>query len=245
MVMLLTEIDIINGIFTLGMVIGNISMGIILISKSREAKNRTTLLFMGISLMLLITPWVANSINFLLLLLKVPSLTPETHLAIALVALPFANLAWMVVMTNLLFNKQKKPILAAYAAYAVIFNVILFTLLPIDYTLVGTFDSPIDTVYSSLFSLLILGLLGTVLITSIWFFAESRKAESPQAKLKATFFLLSTSTFVTASILDARLSAGVIMIIIIRFMLLLGAIEIYWAFLMPDYIQKIFLKDKK
>ncbi len=238
----LEDVDIINGIFTLGMVIINTMVGLILIIKSRKLKNRA-IFSMGISLALLTSPWVANSVNFLLILFSYKALTPEIHLAIALIPLPIANFAWMVVITELLFKKKQKIILSAYLAFSLFFDIIVIYLLSINYQLVGTFDSPLDTVYSSLISGLILILLLTVQITSIWFFIVSRRAENPEAKLKASFFLLSSTTFVIASIIDARIETGILLIIIVRFLLLLGAIEIYWAFLLPDYIKKIFLKS--
>ena len=244
MVEVLSQIDVINGIFTLGMVIVNTAVGAVLIWKSRETKSRP-LLAMGIALILLVSPWFTNSINFLLIISNLPSLTPELHLAMSLVPLPIANFAWMVMITDLLLKKRQKPILIIYFAYAVFFNVVVLTLLPIDSTLVGTFDSPIDTVYSSLISGLILVLLMTVQVNSLLFFVRSRRAESPEARLKATFFLISTTTFVVASILDSRATfEGVAFIIIIRFLLLLGAIEIYWAFLLPDYVKKVFIRSK-
>ena len=56
------------------------------------------------------------------------------------------------------------------------------------------------------------------------------------------FFLASTS-FVIASILDT-LPLSIVIIIVVRILLVLAAIEVYGAFLLPEWMKKLFLKQE-
>ncbi|MFX1339964.1 MAG: hypothetical protein ACFFDK_15235 [Promethearchaeota archaeon] len=238
----LTSLEILNGSMSLIMVIIDIIVGSMLISKYFNYKSRP-LLFMGISLILLTEVWFTHGLALILILITGNGLSPEMFFICAYTLVPWATLAWMVVITDLIYKKKQKLILLIYAIFGVVYNLIFFYLLFTNISLIGQLDSPIDPHTGPFMTGYLLIILINVFITGFLFYRESHKSQDSKIRLKGLLFFLSSTSFVIASILDT-LPLNIIIIIIVRILLVLAAIEVYGAFLLPEWMKKLFLKQE-
>lgn len=238
----LTPLDILNGSMSIVQVIINVIVGLMLISKYKKYKSRP-LLFMGISMILLSEVWFTHGLALILILTTGSGLSPEMFFLCAFTLIPWATLAWMVVITDLMYKDKQKLILSIYAIFGVVYNLIFFYLLFTNITLIGQLENPIDPHTGTFITVFLLIILINVFITGFLFLRESRKSQDSEIRLKGTLFFLSSTSFVIASILDT-LALNIVIIIIVRILLILSAIEVYGAFLLPDWMKKLFLKEE-
>ena len=238
----LTPLEMLNGSLSIVMVIINIIVGIALISKYSQYKSRP-LLFMGISLILLTEVWFTHGLAFIVILTTGNGLSPEIFFLYAFILVPWATLAWMVVITELMYKDKQKLILSIYAIFGVVYSLIFLYLLFTNIALIGELESPIDPHTGPFMTGYLLLILINVFITGFLFFRDSRKSQDSEIRLKGLLFFISSTSFVIASILDT-LPLNIIIIIIVRVLLVLAAIEVYGAFLLPDWMKKLFLKQE-
>ena len=238
----LTLLEILNGSMSIVQVIINIIVGLMLISKYSKYKSRP-LLFMGISMILLSEVWFTHGLALILILTTGSGLSPEMFFLCAFTLVPWATLAWMVVITDLMYKDKQKLILSIYALFGIVYSLVFFYLLFTNITLIGQLDSPIDPHTGPFMTGYLLIILINVFITGFLFFRESRKSQDPEIRLKGLLFFLSSTSFVIASILDT-LPLNIVIIILVRILLVLAAIEVYGAFLLPEWMKNLFLKEE-
>ncbi|TFG30634.1 MAG: hypothetical protein EU532_00670 [Promethearchaeota archaeon] len=239
----LTPLEILNGSMSVLYVILNIIVGLVLISKYFKYKSRP-LLFMGISMILLSEVWFTHGLAFILILTTGSGLSPEMFFLCAYTLVPWATLSWMVVITDLIYKDKQKLILSIYTIFGIVYSLFFFYLLFTNISLIGQLESPIDPHTGPFLTGYLLIILINVFITGFLFFRESRKSKDSEIRLKGLLFFLSSTSFVIASILDT-LPLNIVIIIIVRLLLILAAIEIYGAFILPEWMKKLFLKEKK
>ncbi len=238
----LTPIEILNGSMSIVMVTIIIIVGIALISKYFKYKSRP-LLFMGISLILLISVWFTHGLALILILTTGNGLSPEIFFICEYTLIPWATLAWMVVITELMYKDKQKLILSIYAIFGVVYTVIFYYLLFTNIALIGELESPIDPHNGPFMTGYLLIILINVFITGLLFFRDSRKSQDSEIRLKGLLFFLSSTSLVIASILDT-FPLNIILIIVVRGLLVLASIEVYGAFLLPNWMKKLFLKQE-
>lgn len=238
----LTTLEILSGSLSIVQVSINLILGAILISKYFEHEKRP-LLFMGISLILLSEVWFTHGLAFILIVTTGKGLSPELFFLVAYTLVPWATLSWMVVITELLYKNKQKLILAIYAIFGVVYNFVFFYLLFTNITLIGYLDSPIDPHTGLFMTVYLLIILINVFITGFLFYRESRKSQVSEIRLKGLLFFLAATSFVIASILDT-FPLNIVMIILVRILLVLAAIEIYGAFIFPEWMKKLLLREK-
>ena len=170
----LTPLDILNGSMSIVQVIINVIVGLMLISKYKKYKSRP-LLFMGISMILLSEVWFTHGLALILILTTGSGLSPEMFFLCAFTLIPWATLAWMVVITELMYKDKQKLILSIYAIFGVIYNLIFFYLLFTNITLIGQLENPIDPHTGTFITVFLLIILINVFITGFLFFYKSDK----------------------------------------------------------------------
>ena len=238
---MLELIDIANGVLSLIFVITSIFLGIMMIIKYFEAKNKNILLA-GIAWMFISEVYWAVSISFLLVVFTGNALALDLFFFIGFVFLPVAIMIWMIIMTNLMWKSKQKIILILtgiiLASLEIAFLYYLFTDISKLGEPVGTFDIKYE-----LFMLVYLSvILLFVIITGLRFAIESFRSENPEIRLKGKFLLVAFLSFVIGAFISIALGDNVIILVIAKIIIISSAFEFYCGFILPDSIKKVFLK---
>jgi hypothetical protein len=236
----LTSIDILNGLLSIIQVILTIIIGGILIFKYFKYKNRP-LLFMGLALILLTEVWFTHGLVLILVLTTGKGLSAQNFFILAYTLVPWTLVIWMGLITELIYKKYQKVVLIAYTIFGIIFEVIFYTFLFLDYRIIGELDTPVEVSNAPFMTGYLFIILINVLITGFLFFRESRRSNDPEIRLKGTIFVTACTLFVMASILDT-FALNILALIMVRILLVLFSILTYGAFLLPKWMKKIFIK---
>ncbi|MFW9875861.1 MAG: hypothetical protein ACFFG0_22385 [Candidatus Thorarchaeota archaeon] len=242
----LTPDQILNGIFSLIFVVISILIGLTIISKYPKSKNRTVL-FVGFVWLGIVSSWYASSSSFLVALITGGDgymSTPPYYFIIGAAPLPITAFIWMFAFTELLYRDKKRIILLIFAITGIIFEIALFILLLIDYDLVGTVTSPVDAEYELFVTIYQIFLVILVLISGTLFARESLKSDTPEIKLKGRLLLTAFLSFVIGSILEILSGISIVVLIIARLLLISSSIEFYGGFILPRWMEKLFLRNK-
>lgn len=242
--MVLTPDQILNGVFSLIFVVISIFIGFTIISKYPKSKNRTVIL-VGFVWLGIVSSWYASSSSFLVALIADGDgfmSTPPLYFIIGAVPLPITAFLWMIAFTDLLYRDKKKIILLIIGVTGIIFEIALFTLLLIDYDLVGIVSSPVDADYELFVTIYQIFLVILVLVSGILFARESLNSKIPEINLKGKLLLAAFLSFVIGSILEILSGISIALLIIARLLLITSSIEFYGGFILPRWMEKLFLK---
>jgi len=241
--MALSTLSIVNGILSLIFCTIAIIVGITITSKYFTHKQRI-FLFVGIAWIGLSEPWLGSSISFLLFVYTGKGLTPELYAIISMVFIPFSIILWIAAWCDLILKKNKKLLISIYMVLAIIFEIALFSLLAIDPSLIIILRDPIDAEFKTVIMIFLLLYIFTILITGIIFAIESLKSDNPEIRLKGKLLLAAFLSWPIGAILDGVLPLNFITLTFTRILLISSAIEFYCGFLLPNWIKKVFLKQK-
>lgn len=244
--MALEPLDIVNGIFGLFFVLISIIVGVIIIKKYFKNKD-INLLLVGMTWILLASGWYGTSASFLVALFtsETDGLSFVMIMLLNFIPLPFALIFWMIAFTNFLYKDKQKVILGVVCIFITVFYSVFFYFLFTNPIIIGEKISPVDTKGNSLLlGIFIFILVGLLLITGIKFALETRKFEDSETKLKGKLLLVAFPLFVIGAALDALMPTTAITLVIFRLILIISAFFFYSAFILPDWMKKILLKEK-
>jgi hypothetical protein len=232
--------DIINGTFSLIIVIVSFYVGGYIASRYRKF-NRKTLLFVGLSWIGVNNGWWPSAISFLTTLIYGKSLPDPIYFFIGNAFIPFFLLIWMVAITELMYKDQQKPILALFTIIGTIFEIFFFYYLFTSPETIGE-SGAVNVEYKGFVSLYLIFILLTILITGLLFVRESLKSNNEVTKLKGKFLAVAFISYTIGAIADAMIPLTLLTLPIIRILLISSAIEFYIGWIMPERVQKYFLK---
>jgi hypothetical protein len=155
-------------------------------------------------------------------------------------------MAWMKLMTNLVFRYRKKEVMLLFLILSVSFEVLLFVFLFLDITLLGTPTGTFDVDYGPFMLIYLAYILLVIVVWSGTRFAyESlKKSDNPEVKLKGKFLLLAFYSFVVGSLLSVGSAGNLGVLILAKIIVILSAVEFYLGFILPKPIKKLFLKQE-
>ncbi len=240
---MLTLTEILNGIFSVIIVLVFILVGLLTVLKYRKVKNHIYI-WWGIGLLGLGLPWSGGGLSFLIILLTGTALSLEQYLFLSLFFISITLMFWMWTMTELMYKDKQKIILGIYAIIGIIFEIYFLYYLAHDPQVIGVFiDPPLDINYVGLTRLYAIFILITVGASLLLFIRESLLIEEPEIKLKAKFLLIGIISFIIGSILDGYVSVNIVAVFIVRILLIFSAVEFYIGWNLPESIKKRFIKD--
>jgi len=105
--MVLELVDILQGSFSLIFVIISVVIGVTILMKYFDQKNRLYIL-VGISWIGVANPWIPDSISFLMNIFVQQSLQVEWYFIIGNCFLPIALLTWFTAYTDMIKKKAQK-----------------------------------------------------------------------------------------------------------------------------------------
>ena len=120
--MALTPTIVINGLFSLSLVIFFLIIGLSIILKFKKRKDKFYILT-GISWIGVSEPWWPSSVSFLIAIFNDTGLPTLIYLIINNNFLPIFLMLWLIVVVNLMNLKRKTLLLSLYGIIAVILEI--------------------------------------------------------------------------------------------------------------------------
>ena len=205
-------------------------------------------LLVGVALFGLAGPWFPDAITFIAILLTGSSLSDNTYLNITIIIMvistaftPISITCWLIVITKFLNVSSRKVIIITFIILMTIFEILLFTFLFTDLSLIGNFIGPFDYQESIFTTIFYLFTMVIVFITGIYFVKESLKSDSPEINLKGKLILLALLSFMIGALIP-YIIYNIPALIISRLILVSCSIEFYLGFTLPKWAQKFLLK---
>jgi len=140
--------------------------------------------------------------------------------------------------TEFFFKQKRKLLLGGGLVYVILFEVIFLTLLILNPSGIADFEPPINVDYKGLYLILALSVIVIISTTGLYFSYRSIKTEKKKTTIKGYFLLAAFISYTIGAILDAAIARGYLLLIIARIILITGAIEWYFGFIMPKFLQK-------
>ena len=250
--MVLELVDILQGSFSLIFVIISIIIGITILMKFFDQKNRLFVL-VGISWIGVANPWIPDSISFLMNITIQQSLPVGWYFIIGNCFLPIALLTWLTAYTDMIKKKAQKKVLIITVALSILFEIVFFSLFFIDISLIGVINPlrPFTVNFDIFITVYLLIVILAMVITGVIFAQKSVKAENREVRLKGKLLRAAFITFAVAAILDSLLGTIfedpadpllAILVVVVRVLLIISALEFYGGFLLPRWMKEVFIK---
>ena len=193
-------------------------------------------------------PWFPDAITLIVVILTGSSLSDNIYLNITIIITilstaftPISITCWLIVITKFLNVSSRKVIIITFIILMTIFEILLFSFLILDLTLIGNFVGPFDYQWSTFTTIFYLSTMALILITGIFFVKESLKSDSPEIKLKGKLILLALSSFLIGALIP-YIIYNVPALVISRLILISCSIEFYLGFILPKWAQEFLLK---
>ena len=252
--MVLELVDILQGSFSLIFVIISIVLGITILLKYFDQKNRLYFL-VGISWIGVANPWIPDSISFLMNITVQQSLPVGLYFIIGNCFLPIALLTWFTAFTDIIKKDSQKRVLIITAILSILFEVVFFTLFFIDIDLIGVINPlrPFTVEFDIFITVFLICVIFAMLISGVIFAQRSIKVEDREVRLKGKLLRAAFITFTVGAILDSLLGTIfedpadpflAVMVVVVRILLIISAIEFYGGFLLPRWMKDIFMKKE-
>jgi hypothetical protein len=234
----LTDIEILQGTFTLIFCIISIILGLRIFSKYFSLKHKE-LIYVGLAWALLSSAWWGSSFSFLFIVLFDYKFEPFLYLLIGNIFIPIAIINWMYAIGILMYPESKNKIVAIFIIFGIFYETLLIVFLITNPSLVGVIRGTFYYQPSLIFMILQIVALLITITTGILFSTKSMKSEDLEIKWKSRFLLSGFILFTIGAGIDAVITLTPLLLVIVRLILILAAILYYLGFLLPDRIAKI------
>ncbi len=243
--MVLSIIDLLNGLFSLAAVMFSIFFAAIIGARYFKLKKSEFLYMAGVCVAL-ISPWWPHAVSFIYTMTTgiETGLPPVLYFFLGTVMIPFGVFMWLKVYTKLVQTKRPKLILTIGVLYLIFYEIALYFMLAFNPSWLGYLVPPVSVHYwYGLYAIYMPGVL-IALITSINFCLVSMKSDLPDIKLRGKLILLGLIVLFTGALIAAFLSMIVVFLIVSRVLIVLAGALLYAGLIMPKLARKIFrIKD--
>ncbi len=237
----LSELDILHGIFTTLFVVISLLVSLRILLKYFEHR-RNELITVGLAWMGISTPWLGNSLSFLMYVLIGYRLELVPYLFMENVFIPLALLCWIYSFSMLVYPRSVKKITICFSVICIPFEIFLIIMLIINPEFIGTLEGMFDSKHTIIPNIFRVFAIFVVLITGILFARESMKSEDKSVQWKGRFFLIGMISFAVGAFLDAVLTFTPLELVLVRLLLISSSIEYYLGFFLPDAIANRLIK---
>ncbi|MCJ7648790.1 MAG: hypothetical protein MUP85_09280 [Candidatus Lokiarchaeota archaeon] len=242
MLLQLTELELIHGIFTLVLVITFLLVGLRIALKYLSTKSKIFLL-VGFAWILISSAWWGSGFSFFAILITGDPLPLPIYLLLGNAFIPIAAICWIFGYSALISSiSDKKLFILINVIISVCFEIFLIIFLFIAPSELGTirenfYSQPgLVPMIFQLYAILL------TIITGIIFSRKSMKSDDNKIQLKGKFLLTAFVFFTIGAFLDAAIPLNAITLIVTRLILIISAILFFIGFLLPKRIEKIFYK---
>ncbi|NVM38021.1 MAG: hypothetical protein HWN81_20675 [Candidatus Lokiarchaeota archaeon] len=240
----LTGFEIFYGSFTFASVIISTILGFFIALKYVQYK-KIELLLVGITWILLASPYWSDAIQFITNTFFGISLDPPFYFFLANAFIAPIHITWSYAFTNLLFKKQQKKIMLFFGIEALIFELAFLIVFLINPFLIGDQRSAFVVEWAIWIQIYLLFSIILFLVTGFLFARSSLKSEDSEIKLKGKFLILAFMTFTIGTMIDVigAESPTEITIFLARTFVIISSICFYIGFTLPRFIKNFFIKE--
>ncbi|MFX1503847.1 MAG: hypothetical protein ACFFDH_22995 [Promethearchaeota archaeon] len=231
-----------NGITSIVVSIISFVIGIKLAIKYYKHKDRT-LLLAGLTWLIMYEGWWGPSISFLMLSIANQPLPIEVFFIISMSLIPLGITFWMIVFTDLKWQKYQKAITIIFIIQIPIYEILSLYYLFVDSSLIIESVGVIDAQYKSFMIFFFIEIAILLIITGSLFAKESLKLEKPNMRLKGIFLLIGFISLVIGATMDVFLELEFVTLIIYRLILVFSSFAFYFGFFLPKPIKEILKRD--
>jgi len=237
----LTELEIINGIFTSIFVFVSILVGVRIILKYYKHQIKE-LITVGITMILISTHWWGNSFSFLLYLVFNYELKTSIHLLIENIFTPIVLILWVYSVCSLAYPTKIRRSLLIISPVCIIYYVFLFIGLIVDPEILVIPLSRFDTRSTILLMGLKISALFLFIIFSVLLGLNLIKDGDKTIQWKGKF-LLSAITLYSLGGISSMFLFSLMELVVIRLILILSSILFYFSFFIPDRLRGWLIKN--
>ncbi len=244
--MVFTDMSIdnfINGLITLIWVMTTTIIGVKIILKTKKLK-RYEYITVGTTMILLSSPWWGVATEFIAHGFFNYRLTEAQYIFIANVALPFWMIGLVYCIVTFMELKSGKLILVPYIiAYAIFFIIMIIAIATNNVSFIGEVNEEFNSTHSNFSKIFIYAAILTFIFAGTAFSIKCIKSEFDETRLKGWLLEIAWVLFTVGAILDSTIpQLNGPLLILIRMILVLGAIFYYLGWFLPKAISNIFLK---
>ncbi len=249
MIYILTGLEIWQGILTLAFTLISFLLGLLIIKKYSTLKDKK-LLLVGITWILLISPWWPDSISFILLIFSggVINLPDAVYFFIANALIAPIYFTWGKVFADLVIGEKpnlKKTFLVSLTSWGIIFEIVFLIIFINDYNSVGIRQTVFYVEWTDFIDINLLISSVFFTITGLIFGGRALKSKDSEIKLKGKFLLIAFITFTIGAIIDILFVGqyNELTLVLARTFVIIASFSFYTGFVLPKFIKKLFLRD--
>ena len=243
--MALDSYIVVNGIFSIIVVLFSFLVGLTILAKYKKYKQKT-LIYVGFTSIGYYAAWWASSISFLIALFNDIGLQdfPQIYFIIGGILTSPTLIVWMLALESLMEKKNKKreALIVILTIEAIIIELMFLIVGFIIPPLLGHLESPVDFNSGPLGFIVMANFSIISLIFTTYFSIKSMKSPVPEIQLKGIIILISSIIFGISAFADVVLPLNLIWLTIVRLFLILSSFLFYCGFILPNFVKKIFLK---
>jgi len=234
-------VEILQGSFSLVFTIITVIIGIRICFRFFEKKNREYLLI-GLSWIGMALAWASDSLSFLSIIFLNTPISEALYFMISVGFLPFVLIIWLFAWTDLVWKEKQKIILILTIIFSIIYEIMFWYLLFTDITQIGKFLGYFHVEYGLVVIIPAMVVIVVFFITGLIFSFHSIKSDDALINLRGKLFLIAIILFTVGAILDSSVPLLPITVVITRLILISSSISFYFAYMMPAWVKKNFIK---
>jgi len=240
----LTAFEIFYGSFTLISVIISTILGLFITLKYFKFK-QIELLLVGITWILLASPYWSDAIQFLIVMIFNIEINTPLYFFLANAFIAPIHITWAYAFTNFLFKNIKKQLMLFFIIEALVFEIAFLTVFFINPLLIGDQKSAFVVEWAIWIQIYLLFSIILFLVTGFLFARSSLKAEDSEIKLKGKFLIVAFLTFTIGTLIDVigAETPTEITILLARTFVIISSLCFYIGFTLPKFIKDVFIKE--
>ena len=236
----LSTLDFITGLFSLLVISVSTVIGLIIASKYIEYKSKPYL-YWGLAYTGFYCPWWSSGISFLSVLITGQPLSLFMYILIGNLFVPLFILLWILGFTEMVYQDKRKILLIIYSTIATVAEIFLiYFLITGTYSVLATFTGIFDVTFNRLWLAWLLLVNFSVAIMGLLFARDSLKSEDSEIRFKGKVLIIAFLTYPICAIIDGGVELNALGVILIRSLLMFGAVMFYIGFFVPKFVKKIF-----
>ena len=235
----LSNLDFVNGLFSVLVITVGAIIGLIIASKYIKFKNKAYL-YWGLAYTGFYCAWWPSGISFLSVLITGQPLSKLMYIIIGNVFIPIFMLLWLLGLTEMIYEDKRKILLILYSAICGVVEIILIYIILADYTILAEFTGVFDVTYNRIWLIYLLFINFTITITGLIFARDSLKSDEREVRFKGKILIIAFLSYPICGIIDGGVELNEIGVIIIRSLLMFGAVMFYIGFFVPRFVRKLF-----
>ena len=239
MAVTLSTLDFITGLFSLLVIIVGTVIGLTIASKYLKYKSKPYL-YWGIAYIGVYCPWWPSGISFLSVIITGQPISPFMYLLLGNILIPILLILWILGFTEMIYQDKRKILIIIYSIIFAVAEIFLIYALITDVSLIITFDGIFDVTFNRIWLVYLLFISFTVAITGLLFARDSLKSDDREIRFKGKALIIAFLTYPICTIIDGGLELNALGVILIRSILMFGAVMFYIGFSVPKFIKKIF-----